>query len=225
MDVLLTPNFRVPANPNGTTFVQAMCFMMDPVKGPGICYVQFPQRFDGIDSNDRYSNHNTVFYDINMKGLDSIQGPVYVGTGCCFRRQVGPKCLLRVLGFQMRVLNSLLVECATLSMPDHWRSAGTTLLSLALVLVAVESRSVSLLFIELRECNSDLEAAAYSKFWFPVFSALHSCSSGFRRFVLSSGPLYQPHLTVGHSLSGDPFLKSPLQKRALTRLPMSVCFL
>lgn len=66
-----------------------MCFMMDPNKGPGICYVQFPQRFDGIDTNDRYSNHNTVFYDINMKGLDSIQGPVYVGTGCCFRRQVG----------------------------------------------------------------------------------------------------------------------------------------
>lgn len=22
-----------------------------------------------------------------MKGLDGIQGPVYVGTGCCFRRQ------------------------------------------------------------------------------------------------------------------------------------------
>lgn len=24
---------------------------------------------------------------INMKGLDGIQGPVYVGTGCVFRRQ------------------------------------------------------------------------------------------------------------------------------------------
>jgi cellulose synthase A len=24
---------------------------------------------------------------INMKGLDGIQGPVYVGTGCCFNRQ------------------------------------------------------------------------------------------------------------------------------------------
>jgi cellulose synthase A len=28
-----------------------------------------------------------VFFDINMKGLDGIQGPVYVGTGCCFNRQ------------------------------------------------------------------------------------------------------------------------------------------
>lgn len=24
---------------------------------------------------------------INMKGLDGIQGPQYVGTGCCFNRQ------------------------------------------------------------------------------------------------------------------------------------------
>merc|ERR1711915_681990 len=35
----------------------------------------------------RYANRNTVFFDINMKGLDGIQGPIYVGTGCVFRRQ------------------------------------------------------------------------------------------------------------------------------------------
>jgi hypothetical protein len=62
--------------------------MMDPVKGAKVAYVQFPQRFDGVDRSDRYANHNTVFYDVNMKGLDGIQGPMYVGTGCCFRRQV-----------------------------------------------------------------------------------------------------------------------------------------
>lgn len=26
-------------------------------------------------------------FQINMKGLDGIQGPIYVGTGCVFRRQ------------------------------------------------------------------------------------------------------------------------------------------
>lgn len=26
-------------------------------------------------------------FQINLKGLDGIQGPVYVGTGCCFNRQ------------------------------------------------------------------------------------------------------------------------------------------
>ncbi|PHT50755.1 putative cellulose synthase A catalytic subunit 5 [UDP-forming] [Capsicum baccatum] len=72
---------------NSKAIREAMCFMMDPSLGKTVCYVQFPQRFDGIDKNDRYANRNTVFFDINMKGLDGIQGPIYVGTGCVFRRQ------------------------------------------------------------------------------------------------------------------------------------------
>jgi len=71
---------------NSKALREAMCFMMDPNLGKSVCYVQFPQRFDGIDRHDRYANHNTVFFDINLKGLDGIQGPVYVGTGCCFNR-------------------------------------------------------------------------------------------------------------------------------------------
>ncbi|XP_074264436.1 cellulose synthase A catalytic subunit 5 [UDP-forming]-like [Silene latifolia] len=72
---------------NSKALREAMCFLMDPISGKKICYVQFPQRFDGIDRHDRYSNRNVVFFDINMKGLDGIQGPIYVGTGCVFRRQ------------------------------------------------------------------------------------------------------------------------------------------
>lgn len=72
---------------NSKALREAMCFLMDPIVGRKVCYVQFPQRFDGIDANDRYANRNTVFFDINMKGLDGVQGPVYVGTGCVFRRQ------------------------------------------------------------------------------------------------------------------------------------------
>jgi cellulose synthase A len=72
---------------NSKAIKEAMCFMMDPAIGKKCCYVQFPQRFDGIDLHDRYANRNIVFFDINMKGLDGIQGPVYVGTGCCFNRQ------------------------------------------------------------------------------------------------------------------------------------------
>ncbi|KAL7244546.1 hypothetical protein ACSBR2_000015 [Camellia fascicularis] len=71
---------------NSKALREAMCFMMDPLLGKRVCYVQFPQRFDGIDRSDRYANRNTVFFDINMKGLDGIQGPIYVGTGCVFRR-------------------------------------------------------------------------------------------------------------------------------------------
>ncbi|KAJ0081703.1 hypothetical protein Patl1_10472 [Pistacia atlantica] len=72
---------------NSKAVREAMCFMMDPQVGRDVCYVQFPQRFDGIDRSDRYANRNTVFFDVNMKGLDGIQGPVYVGTGCMFYRQ------------------------------------------------------------------------------------------------------------------------------------------
>ncbi|KAF3452931.1 hypothetical protein FNV43_RR03364 [Rhamnella rubrinervis] len=72
---------------NSKAVREAMCFLMDPQVGKRVCYVQFPQRFDGIDRNDRYANRNTVFFDINMKGLDGIQGPCYVGTGCVFKRQ------------------------------------------------------------------------------------------------------------------------------------------
>ncbi|CAA0833404.1 Cellulose synthase A catalytic subunit 4 [Striga hermonthica] len=72
---------------NSKAVREAMCFLMDPQVGKKLCYVQFPQRFDGIDRHDRYANRNVVFFDINMKGLDGIQGPVYVGTGCVFNRQ------------------------------------------------------------------------------------------------------------------------------------------
>ncbi|XVF87300.1 hypothetical protein PTKIN_Ptkin18bG0108600 [Pterospermum kingtungense] len=72
---------------NSKAVREAMCFLMDPQVGRDVCYVQFPQRFDGIDRSDRYANRNIVFFDVNMKGLDGIQGPVYVGTGCVFNRQ------------------------------------------------------------------------------------------------------------------------------------------
>ncbi|KAL6339802.1 hypothetical protein AAG906_034888 [Vitis piasezkii] len=71
---------------NSRTFLEAMCFLMDP-SNQKICFVQFPQRFEGVDANDRYGNHNTIFYDINLKGFDGIQGPFYLGTGCFFYRK------------------------------------------------------------------------------------------------------------------------------------------
>ncbi|KAK8635773.1 hypothetical protein V6N13_004491 [Hibiscus sabdariffa] len=48
---------------NSKALREAMCFLMDPNLGKQVCHVQFPQRFDGIDRNDRYANRNTVFFD------------------------------------------------------------------------------------------------------------------------------------------------------------------
>lgn len=58
---------------------EGMCFMMDR-GGDRICYIQFPQRFEGIDPSDRYANHNTVFFDGNMRALDGIQVYLYTYT-------------------------------------------------------------------------------------------------------------------------------------------------
>lgn len=49
-----------------------MCFLMDPQLGKKLCYVQFPQRFDGIDRHDRYANRNIVFFDVSRANLINI---------------------------------------------------------------------------------------------------------------------------------------------------------
>lgn len=51
---------------NSKALREAMCFLLDPTFGKKLCYVQFPRRFDGIDSNDRYANHNTVLFDVRI---------------------------------------------------------------------------------------------------------------------------------------------------------------
>ncbi|CAD5183091.1 unnamed protein product [Musa acuminata subsp. malaccensis] len=70
---------------NSLALREGMCFMLDR-GGDRICYVQFPQRFEGVDPSDRYANHNLVFFDVTMRAMDGLQGPMYVGTGCIFRR-------------------------------------------------------------------------------------------------------------------------------------------
>ena len=66
---------------NSKAIREAMCFMMDPTVGKKVCYVQFPQRFDGIDRNDRYANHNTVFFDVSE--IRSLP-PSYVSEVVCY---------------------------------------------------------------------------------------------------------------------------------------------
>uniref|UniRef100_A0A0E0HT70 Uncharacterized protein n=1 Tax=Oryza nivara TaxID=4536 RepID=A0A0E0HT70_ORYNI len=65
---------------NSSALREAMCFMMDPVAGNRTCFVQFALRDSG-------GGGDSVFFDIEMKCLDGIQGPVYVGSGCCFSRK------------------------------------------------------------------------------------------------------------------------------------------
>ncbi|KAH9299101.1 hypothetical protein KI387_030783, partial [Taxus chinensis] len=71
---------------NSKVIREAMCFMMDPLVSQSVSYVQFPLRLHSLQQEDKYAYHNTVFYDITMKGLDGIQGPICLGTGCVFKR-------------------------------------------------------------------------------------------------------------------------------------------
>ncbi|XP_027942144.1 cellulose synthase A catalytic subunit 7 [UDP-forming]-like isoform X1 [Vigna unguiculata] len=72
---------------NSKVVREAMCFFMDIQLGNGIGFVQFPLRFDSLDRHDRYANKNTVLFDINLRCLDGLQGPAYVGSACIFRRK------------------------------------------------------------------------------------------------------------------------------------------
>eukprot|EP01018_Ginkgo_biloba_P035713 Gb_30276 [translate_table: standard] len=66
----------------------AMCFLMDPNLEQTVAFVQFPQVFDNVGTQDVYGNRLVFLYDILLKGVDGIQGPLYCGTGCFHRRRV-----------------------------------------------------------------------------------------------------------------------------------------
>uniref|UniRef100_A0A0D3HEI6 Cellulose synthase n=1 Tax=Oryza barthii TaxID=65489 RepID=A0A0D3HEI6_9ORYZ len=70
---------------NSKAVREAMCFLMDKQLGKKLCYVQFPQRFDGIDRHDRYANRNTVFFDVStafFSGVHQHEGAGWdTGTG------------------------------------------------------------------------------------------------------------------------------------------------
>lgn len=68
---------------NSESIRDAMCFFMDEHR---IAFVQFPQNFDNLTTNDVYSNSLRVINEVELGGLDSNGGCLYVGSGCFHRR-------------------------------------------------------------------------------------------------------------------------------------------
>ncbi|KAF3453294.1 hypothetical protein FNV43_RR03734 [Rhamnella rubrinervis] len=64
----------------------ALCFLMDEEKGHEIAFVQFPQNFENITTNDLYSSSLRVISEVEFHGLDGFGGPLYIGSGCFHRR-------------------------------------------------------------------------------------------------------------------------------------------
>lgn len=72
---------------NSESIRDALCFFLDEEKGHEIGFVQFPQNFDNITKNDLYANSLNVINKVELHGLDSWGGPMYIGTGCFHRRE------------------------------------------------------------------------------------------------------------------------------------------
>ncbi|GMN31471.1 hypothetical protein TIFTF001_003270 [Ficus carica] len=67
---------------------RVLCYFSDQKVQSQIGYIQFPQRFHGINKNDIYGCEHKRLFKINAVGIDGLQGPNYVGTGCFFSRRV-----------------------------------------------------------------------------------------------------------------------------------------
>ncbi|KFK28957.1 hypothetical protein AALP_AA7G070600 [Arabis alpina] len=85
--VILTIDCDMYSN-DPTTPVRALCYLTDPKIKSGLGYVQFPQKFQGLNKNDIYACEYKRLFDLNMIGLDGLKGPGYLGTGCFFNRRV-----------------------------------------------------------------------------------------------------------------------------------------
>ncbi|KAJ7952168.1 Cellulose synthase [Quillaja saponaria] len=66
---------------------RALCYLLDPKLRNKLAYVQFPQRFHGLNKNDIYALEYKGLFHINMEGVDGLAGPNYVGACCFFNRR------------------------------------------------------------------------------------------------------------------------------------------
>ncbi|KAK4343989.1 hypothetical protein RND71_037083 [Anisodus tanguticus] len=66
---------------------RVLCYFCDPSIRCKLAYVQFPQRYHGLNEDDIYGGDNVRTFRISPAGLDGLGGPDNCGTGCFFNRQ------------------------------------------------------------------------------------------------------------------------------------------
>ncbi|XP_038704041.1 cellulose synthase-like protein G3 isoform X2 [Tripterygium wilfordii] len=85
--IVLTLDCDMYSN-NPRTPHQMLCYFSDTTIIPyHLGYVQFPQRFKGINKSDTYSCEYKRMFHINPMGLDGLRGPDYFGSGTFFLRR------------------------------------------------------------------------------------------------------------------------------------------
>lgn len=85
--IILTQDCDMYSNDPQTPF-RVLCYLLDPKIRSNLGYVQFPQRFHGINKNDIYACEFKRIFEINPMGMDGLLGPIHLGTGCFFNRRV-----------------------------------------------------------------------------------------------------------------------------------------
>ncbi|XP_015085630.1 cellulose synthase-like protein G2 [Solanum pennellii] len=84
--IILTLDCDMYSN-DPSTPQRALCYFLDPTLRPNLAYVQFPQTFHGLNEADIYASEIKGLFFSNPIGMDGLNGPTYVGTGCFFRRR------------------------------------------------------------------------------------------------------------------------------------------
>ncbi|XP_057966797.1 cellulose synthase-like protein G3 [Malania oleifera] len=84
--ILLTLDCDTYSN-DPKTPLRFLCYHFDSAIRPTLGFIQFPQRFHGINKRDTYACEYKRLFQINPLGMDGLSGPNYVGTGCFFHRR------------------------------------------------------------------------------------------------------------------------------------------
>ncbi|XWS38200.1 hypothetical protein CRYUN_Cryun19dG0110200 [Craigia yunnanensis] len=84
--IILTQDCDMYSN-DPQTPLRVLCYLSDPAIQSKLAYIQFPQRFHGLNKNDIYASEYKRLFQLNAMGFDGLQGPNYVGSGCFFGRR------------------------------------------------------------------------------------------------------------------------------------------
>nr|TKR79071.1 hypothetical protein D5086_0000276410 [Populus alba] len=139
------------------TLLRAMCYLCDPAIRSTLAYVQFPQIYRGINKNDIYCGEFKRLFVINTMGMDGVEGPNYVGTGCFFHRR-------SFFGSPSSLISPEIPELS----PDH------------VVDKPIQSQSVLALAHQVADCNYENQTDWGSKIGFRYGSLVEDYYTGFR---------------------------------------------
>ncbi|KAL5552420.1 hypothetical protein UlMin_002596 [Ulmus minor] len=70
------------------TVLRVLCYLVGPEARPNLGFIQFPQRFRGINKSDIYGSEYRYLFRVNIQGFDGLYGANLLGTGCFYLRKV-----------------------------------------------------------------------------------------------------------------------------------------